>query len=75
MVTKIQGVIRGWLERRRKVFKRYLKGLYAQRENERQRGIKNRVYRSMRLANSTEIAYAMQMLVKDHIYYTYRFAG
>ena len=75
MVTKIQGVIRGWLERRKKVFKRYLKGLYAQRVNERQRGIKNRVYRSIRLANSTEIAYAMQMLVKDHIYYTYRFAG
>jgi len=29
VVTKIQGVIRGWLERRRKVLKRYLKGLYA----------------------------------------------
>jgi hypothetical protein len=52
-VTKIQGLVRGWLDRRGMVLKRYLKSLYAHRVTEKQRGIRNRVYRSMRLTNST----------------------
>jgi hypothetical protein len=72
-IIKIQAVLRGWLVRRQRYFRRYLGSLYRMRNNERNVAKDIKRCRAHRLKNSTQVGRAVQKHIKDQIYYQHRY--
>jgi len=74
-IILIQSLVRSHLARKSLPLHRCLKVYYLKRNVETFENSRFRRYRAERLKNSTLVGMSMQKLVKDRIYYTYRFQG